>query len=386
MNAIESGRDLRDDLRDQTSLIKVLIVAPSLDITGGQSRQAVRLMEAFRQDPSLEIGFVAHNPRLPGPLRYLQQVKYLRTVLTTLYSWLLLLLKVPRYDIIHIFSASYYSYLLAAAPAILIARLFGKRCVINYRSGEAEDHLANWKLTAIPIIRLTHRIVTPSGYLVDVFAKFGLKAKAIFNIVELDRFSYRERDKLQPVFLVSRLLEPLYNVACVLRAFALIQERYPEAKLTVAGDGWLRPELEELARQLGLRETKFIGFVPFEKMPELYNETDIYLTATDIDNMPSSITECMASGVPVVTTDAGGIPYIVTHEETCLMVPRNDHQAMAEAAIRFLEEPGLAKRITQNARESSKRFMSPGVRAEWVKLYQELLPEQVLKPAKRAEA
>jgi L-malate glycosyltransferase len=386
MNAIESGRDLRDDLRDQTSLIKVLIVAPSLDITGGQSRQAVRLMEAFRQDPSLEIGFVAHNPRLPGPLRYLQQVKYLRTVLTTLYSWLLLLLKVPRYDIIHIFSASYYSYLLAAAPAILIARLFGKRCVINYRSGEAEDHLANWKLTAIPIIRLTHRIVTPSGYLVDVFAKFGLKAKAIFNIVELDRFSYRERDKLQPVFLVSRLLEPLYNVACVLRAFALIQERYPEAKLTVACDGWLRPELEELARQLGLRETKFIGFVPFEKMPELYNETDIYLTATDIDNMPSSITECMASGVPVVTTDAGGIPYIVTHEETCLMVPRNDHQAMAEAAIRFLEEPGLAKRITQNARESSKRFMSPGVRAEWVKLYQELLPEQVLKPAKRAEA
>jgi len=366
--------------------IRVLIVAPSLDIIGGQSRQAVRLMEALRQDPSLKIGFVAHNPRLPGITRHLQRVKYLRTVLTTLYQWLLLFLNIPRYDIVHIFSASYYSYLLAAAPAILISRLFGKRCVINYRSGEAEDHLANWHLTAIPIIKLANRIVTPSGYLVDVFARFGLKAQAIYNIVELDRFPYREREQLRPVFLVTRLLEPLYNVACVLRAFALIQERFPEAKLTVGGDGFLRPDLEELARQLGLRNTEFIGFVPFDKMPELYNETDIYLTATDIDNMPSSITECMASGVPVVTSDAGGIPYIVTNEETCLMIPRNDHQAMADAAFRLLSDPALAKRITRNARESSKKFMSPGVRAEWVRLYRELLPEKFARGESHHEA
>jgi len=247
---------------------------------------------------------------------------------------------------------------------------------LNYRSGEAEDHLENWRLTAIPIIRLADVVVAPSGYLVDVFAKFGLKARPIFNIVELDRFSYRERTELRPVFLVSRLLEPLYNVACVLRAFAIIQQRYPEANLTVAADGWLRSELEELARQLELRDTKFIGFVPFDKMPALYDQTDIYLTATDIDNMPSSITECMASGVPVVTTDAGGIPYIVTHEETCLMVPRNDHQAMAQAAFRLLDDPELAVRLTRNARESSKKFTSAGVRAEWLRLYQELCPER----------
>jgi len=372
MDVIES----ESEIRSGANSIRVLIVAPSLDIVGGQSRQAVRLMEAFRQDPSLHIGFVAHNPRLPGIARHFQRIKYVRTLLTTLYQWLLLFVKVPRYDIIHIFSASYYSYLLAAAPAILISRLFGKRCILNYRSGEAEDHLANWHLTAIPIIKLTSAIVTPSGYLVDVFAKFGLKARAIYNIVELDRFPYREREQLRPVFLVSRLLEPLYNVACVLRAFALIQEKYRDAKLTVAGDGFLRPELEELARQLGLRNTEFIGFVKFDKMPDLYNETDVYLTATDIDNMPSSITECMASGVPVVTTDAGGIPYIVTNEETCLMIPRNDHQAMAQAAFRLLSDPALAKRITRNARESSKKFMSPGVRAEWVRLYRELLPEK----------
>lgn len=121
----------------------------------------------------------------------------------------------------------------------------------------------------------------PSGYLVDVFARFGLKARAIFNIIELDRFRFRERGKLRPVFLTSRLLEPLYNVGCVLRAFALIQRRFPEARLTVAGEGWQRKELEKLARKLELRNTEFVGRVAFEKMPELYDEADIYLTATD---------------------------------------------------------------------------------------------------------
>jgi L-malate glycosyltransferase len=384
---MKSGNKMNSEIRenDATSKggrhssvkrIRVLIVAPSLDILGGQSRQAVRLMTGLQQERSLEIGFLPHNPRLPKVLRPLQRIKYLRTLTTTVYYLLLLMVRVPRYDIIHIFSAAYYSYMLAAAPAILVSRLFGKKSILNYRSGEAEDHLQNWRLTAVPIMRLADVIVTPSGYLVDLFARFGLKAQAIYNIVELDRFHFRERRPLRPVFLVSRLLEPLYNVACVLRAFAIIQTRYAQASLTVAADGWLRPELEKLADELELRNTKFIGFVPFEKMPDMYDSADIYLTATDLDNMPSSITECMASGVPVVTTDAGGIPYIVKHEETCLMIPRNDHKAMAASAFRLLNDSELAGQIARRARESSRKFMWSAVRDEWLKLYSELASEK----------
>ncbi len=354
------------------SPLRILIVAPSLDILGGQSRQAVRLMTGLQAEPSLKVDLLPHNPRLPDPFSVLQKIKYVRTLMTTLLYLTMLLVRVGKYDVIHVFSASYYSYLFSAAPAILVAKLYGKKCILNYRSGEAEDHLQNWNLTTIPIIRLVDAIVVPSGYLVDVFDHFGLKARAIYNIVELDRFSFRERQTLRPVFLVSRLLEPLYNVACVLRAFAIIQKRLPHASLTVAADGWLRPNLEDLARELELRNTKFIGFVKFDDMPALYNATEIYLTATDIDNMPSSITECMASGVPVVTTDAGGIPYIVAHEETCLMVPRNDPKAMAAAAMRLLDDNDLAMAITRKAREASRKFTWPVVREQWVSLYREL--------------
>jgi glycosyltransferase involved in cell wall biosynthesis len=352
--------------------LRVLVVAPSLDILGGQSRQAVRLMEGLSREPDLEIGFVPHNPRLPGLLRSLQKIKYVRTVITTIYYIALLLWRVRQYDIIHVFSASYYSYSLSVIPALFISRLYGRKSILNYRSGEAEDHLETWR-SAVPTIRWADEIVVPSGYLVDVFARYGLRARAIHNIVELDRFSFRERQPLRPVFLTSRLLEPLYNVPCVLRAFAIIQRAFPESKLTIAADGYLRGELEQLARDLKLQNAQFIGFVPFEEMPALYDAADIYLSATNIDNMPSSITESMACGLNVVTTDGGGaIPYIMTNEFAGLIVNRDDPEAMAAAAIRLLNDNELALRLVRNAHESSRKFTWQYIRDEWRKLYREL--------------
>jgi glycosyltransferase involved in cell wall biosynthesis len=293
-----------------------------------------------------------------------------------LYYVALLLGRVRKYDIIHIFCASYYSYSMSAIPALAISRLYGKKSILNYRSGEAEDHLETWR-SAVPTIKWADEVVVPSGYLVDVFARFGLRARAINNIVELDRFTYRERSPLRPVFLTSRLLEPLYNVPCVLRAFQIIQERYPEARLTIAADGFLRCDLEALARDLKLRNTEFIGFVKFNDMPALYDAADIYLSATSIDNMPSSLTESMASGLNVVTTDGGGaIPYIMTNEVTGLIVNRDDHQALAAAAIRLLNDNALAVKLVRNAHESSKKFTWPFIRDEWLNLYKQLAKEK----------
>ncbi|HEX4899764.1 MAG TPA: glycosyltransferase, partial [Pyrinomonadaceae bacterium] len=158
-------------------------------------------MEGLAEEKSVRRGFLPHNPRMPPGFRWLTRIKYVRTAVTTLLYWTLLLARAWRYDILHIFSASYYSYALSVAPAILVAKLYGKKCILNYRSGEAEDHLKNWRITAIPTMRLADVIVVPSGYLIEVFARFGLKARAIHNIVELERFQYRERRPLRPVFL-----------------------------------------------------------------------------------------------------------------------------------------------------------------------------------------
>jgi glycosyltransferase involved in cell wall biosynthesis len=352
--------------------IRVCHIAPSLDMLGGQSIQAARLLEGLKEAPEIEAELLPINPTLPGPLRRLQRIKYARTVVNTLATLILLIIRLPRYDISHVYAASYFSFLLGPAPAVLLAKLYGKRVIMHYHSGEAEDHLSHWRWMAAPVIRLADVVIVPSGYLVDVFARFGLRAWAIFNIAMLDKYRFRGRKPFRPVFFTSRLHEPLYNVPCVLRAFALIQRRYPEARLTVGGDGWQRPRLEQLARDLKLRNTIFTGRIPFDHMPGVYDAHDIYLTATDIDNMPSSITECFAAGLPVVTTKAGGLPYIMKHEETGLMVERDDHEALAANAIRLLEDQEFAAAIARRAREECAQYAWPQIKGQWLAVYRAL--------------
>ena len=283
--------------------LRVLLIAPSMNIVGGQAVQAERLLAQLRQEGSLEVSFLPIDPRLPAAVG---RIPYLRTLARLALFLPALLLKVRRHDIIHVFTASYWSYTLWNLPAILAARTFRKKVIVNYRSGEAEDHLTRWR-SAVPSLRLADAIVSPSEYLVDVFARFGLPSRSISNILDMSRFRYRPRAKLRPLFLTNRGLEPLYNVDCLLRAFQIIQQRYPEASLVVAHDGSCRPRLETLAGELGLRNTSFLGYVPQEKMPELYDQADIYLMSPDLDCMPGSILECFASGLPVVATKAGGI-------------------------------------------------------------------------------
>ena len=357
----------------QVQKIRVCIAAPSLDINGGQARQAVRLLTGFASEDSLAVDFIPHNPRLPAFLRVLSRVKYLRTILTTIHYVVLLAARVRRYDIVHVFSASYWSYLLSTLPPLIVAKIYGKKVLLNYHSGEAEDHLARWPRTTVPLMNKYDAIVVPSAYLVDVFAKGGLKAIAIPNTVELDKFRFRDRAPLQPKFLCSRLLEPLYNVGNVIRAFHLIQQRFQNASLTIAGDGRQRAELEQLVADLGLRNTLFLGFVPFEAMPSLYDAHDIYLMANDIDNMPASVIESCACGVLIVTTNAGGIPYLVQHEHSALMVECGDYQGLAREAMRLLDDPGLARRLAQNALQRAGEFSWERVRDKWLLLYKGLM-------------
>src|SRR5207237_4993633 len=162
--------------------IKVAFVAPSLRILGGQAVQADRLLAAWQGDPDVDAWLVPVNPMPPALLRFALAVKYLRTVVNELIYVPLLVRELARADVVHIFSASYASFLLAPLPAMLVARALGKPIVLNYRSGEAPDHLQRSAIARCAIARVDANIV-PSTFLVDVFRRFGIDASVIPNIV-----------------------------------------------------------------------------------------------------------------------------------------------------------------------------------------------------------
>ncbi len=256
--------------------ISVLMIAPGPEITGGQTVQAAHLMRILSEVPGQKMRFLALGPRPPKPLLWILKIPVLRTLFSlALYNWRLLW-ATPQADILHIFTAGLSSYSLWTIPALCIGRVFGKKLIIHYHDGQAEQHITTWK-TALPTLKMADCIIAPSGFLVDVFAKYGIKAQAIFNILEPGNFIHRQRSRLKPLFMTNRGLEPLYNVECILRAFKIIQAKYPDAALTIAHDGFHRAVLEKLAQDLALKNTQFIGKVPHSKVAALYDAADIYL-------------------------------------------------------------------------------------------------------------
>ena len=352
--------------------IRVAIVAPSMGILGGQAVQADRLIRAWSDDPEISAWLVPINP-VPGTaLRRAIAVKYARTIATQLIYWPSLVRELRHADVVHVFSASYFSFLLAPLPAVLVAKALGKPVVMNYRSGEAPDHLQR-SAVARTTLRSVDRNVVPSRFLHEVFAAFQISSIVIPNIVDLDVFRFRCREQLQPRVLSTRNFESLYNVSCTLRAFRRVQDRYPDATLTLVGSGSGEAALKQLAADLQLKHVSFAGRVAPADIWRFYADADIYLQTPDIDNMPSSVLEAFASGCVVVSTEAGGVPAILTDKVHGLLVARNDPDAAAAAISRLVEDNRLAMQLTVAARASCEQYRWSHVRAQWISLYRGLL-------------
>lgn len=347
--------------------LRVALVAPTLDLPGGQGVQAHALAGWLRKEGH-EVTFIPVNPNFPPGLQWLRRYPYIRTLLNqSLY--LPSLARLRHADVAHVFSASYWSFLLAPLPAILAARSLGKRIVLNYRSGEAEDHLSRWGMLVHPWLRLVDEIVVPSEYLRGVFAGHGYRVRVIRNVVDTSRFRYRERLPLRPRLLSTRNLDPYYRVDNTIRAFALLKARYPEATLTVAGFGSEEEKLRRLAASLGIGGVRFVGAVDPLAIANFYEESDIFVNSSVLDNQPVSVLEAIASGLPVVSTGPGDIAHMVRDGKAGLIVPQGDPQAMAKAVASLLENPDRALIMARRAREEAAKYTWPEVRKEWASVY-----------------
>jgi glycosyltransferase involved in cell wall biosynthesis len=351
--------------------VTVAIVAPSLAILGGQAVQARRLLDAWRDDPEISAFLVPVNPQPPRWLRPLSRVKYLRTILTELIYVPSLVRELRQADVVHVFAASYWSFVLAPLPAVIVARALGRPVVLNYRSGEAPDHLRR-SAVARRTLRVVDLNVVPSAFLRGVLATHGVEARVIPNIVDREQFRFRLRDPLRPRILSTRNFERLYDVGCTVRAFALVQRHHPDATLTLVGGGSEEPALRRLVDGLRLQGVTFAGRVAPDEIWRYYAAADLYVQTPTIDNMPTSILEAYASGLPVVATGIGGVPAILTDGVHGLLAPAGDAEAVAGRILELLGDSALARRLALAAFDTTDALAWERVRDRWVGLYRGL--------------
>jgi glycosyltransferase involved in cell wall biosynthesis len=364
--------------------LRVAVVVASQRIVGGHSVQAGLLLDAWRNDGSVDPWIVPIDPVPPAPLDRLLRIKYVRTIVTQLWYWPLLVRELRRADVVHAFAASYASFLLAPLPAVLIARLLGKPVVLNYHSGEASDHLRRSIVARFVLRRLVDVNVVQSAFLRDVFRSFDIDAQVVPNIVDLRQFTYRPRSPLRPRLLCTRNFEPLYNLSCVLRAFAKIQALYPAATLTLVGSGSQERMLRQEATALGLENVTFAGRIAPSHVHAYYANADIYVQAPTVDNMPLSLLEAFASGLPVVSTDVGGVPSMLRHGVDGLLVADNDADALADQVVKLLTDDALARRLAESAHRTLAAYQWPVVREGWLQAYRRALGQIGQQPSEHA--
>jgi glycosyltransferase involved in cell wall biosynthesis len=274
-----------------------------------------------------------------------------------------LLVKARCFDLINSHGCSYFGFM-TVVMCHVVARVLRKKLVVVYHGAAAQDFFDRFRCLR-RFLTTNQPIVVPSGFLQAVFAAYGVDCTVIPNAVDLTRFPFRARTGLSPRILSTRNLAPVYNIRGAIDALVIVQREYPNATLTIVGAGALRAELEAHVRRQGIVGVTFLGRVDNEKIPAILAEHDVFINASLQDNLPGSVLEAFASGLPVVSTNVGGIPYLVQDQVTGLLVPPDDAAALAAGITWMLAHRPEALAMALRAKESLAEYDAESVRIRW---------------------
>jgi len=346
--------------------LRVALVGPAPWHMGGTAG-VIKLMLRYLPTAGIEARAVATDT-LPSWLpQSIDRIRYLRTMLRFA-AYLARLIRAALWaDVIHAIAAAYLSFLLEPLPAVVVGRILGKRVVLNYHTGEAQDHLRRWRRLVQWAANTADVFVVPSRYLHDIFLRAGTTTVVVPNFVEVPTGVTAAPEGR--VVVNTRALEPLYDIPTTLRAFALVQARYPDARLILVATGSDEKRCRQLAARLALRGVEFIGGVPHEEVPRYLARAALFLNSSRIDNQPLSILEAFACGVPVVSTAAGGIADLVRHGETGMLASIGDHRSLGEHACEVIGDHELARRLVQGGRDVVAAHAWEALRDQWAKVY-----------------
>lgn len=208
--------------------------------------------------------------------------------------------------------------------------------------------------------------VAPSNYLKTEFEKKGYTVKFIPNILEIENYTFKKRTNLKPTLLWVRAFKEIYNPTMAIEVLFLLKKEYPNAKLCMVGpfvDSSFE-NCQSLVEKYQLQvAVEFTGVLPKENWHKKSKEFDVFINTTNFDNTPISVMEAMALGLPIVTTNVGGISYLLENNTDALLVEKNNAIEMVNAIKSVLD--GKHKKLPLKARKKVENFDSLIVINQW---------------------
>ncbi len=272
--------------------------------------------------------------------------------------------KKVNYIIIDTFSTSNFYFALVTSQ---IARLFKLKYIPILHGGNLPYRLDTSKWFSDLIFKNSYKNIAPSNYLKTEFEQRGYATEFIPNILEIENYKYKERNPLQPKLLWVRAFKHLYNPTLAVEVLQIVKKQFSEAKLCMVGpktDSSFE-DTEELVKKYNLQDfVEFTGVLPKEEWHQKSISYDIFINTTNFDNTPVSVMEAMALGLPIVSTNVGGMPYLIDNETDGVLVDEEKPEQMANAIIKLIEENNQT--LAKNARSKAESFGWNVVRKKWL--------------------
>lgn len=273
-----------------------------------------------------------------------------------------------KFDVFHIHACSYWGFL-PAIYGITVGKILKKKIILTYHGGEAEFFLKNHKRFVRWWLLKTDTNIVLSGFLGKVFNDYNIPYTIIPNILEQDNIKPILNNSISPKFISVRTLQPLYNVMCIVKAFEIVQMIYKNASLTILADGPCREGLEKYVADHNLNNIIFTGFISNERVLHEMQKADILLSAPKIDNQPMSILEAFKNGLVVISSNVGGVPYMIKDGYNGLLFESDNYKELADKMIWILTNQKKAKELISNGILRLRYYSWDNIKEDLFKLY-----------------
>lgn len=267
------------------------------------------------------------------------------------------------YILIDTFSTSNYYYAFITSQ---IARFFKIKYIFILRGGNLPSRLDKSKTISRLMFNNSYKNVAPSNYLKTEFNNRNYSTIFIPNILNINNYLFKKRANIRPKLLWVRAFKQLYNPQMAIEVLSILKENFSKAKLCMVGPftDLSYNETKELVKKHGLENcVEFTGVLSKEKWISKSKEYDIFINTTNFDNTPVSVMEAMALGLTIISTNAGGMPYLINDGHDGVLVNKNDSQKMAKEIIDLIKKNN--QNLAINARKKVKNFDWTVVRNQW---------------------
>lgn len=251
-----------------------------------------------------------------------------------------------------------------------MARFFRIKYIPILHGGNLPNRLASNPLLCKMVFNHAHINVSPSEYLKFNFEKFGISnVICIPNSINLNDYSFQNRQNFSPKLIWVRAFAEIYNPKMAVDVLCLLHEKYPNASLTMVGpdkDGSLEIT-KNYANQFNLK-INFTGKLSKKEWTDLAKNHDIFINTTHFDNTPVSVLEAMALGLPVVSTNVGGLPFLISHQQSGFLVTDNNSKEMVGHIDNIIQFPSQTIEVVSNAQIMVSNMDWKVVENQWLNL------------------